>query len=153
MKSKFLAAGLAVALMSPAVGMAASTTHTLNVSASVNGVCRFDVAGPTALAFGAIDPTSASAATATANVTFKCTNGTTSAITKAGANDSGGHRLKNGTNFLPYTAAMTGDAQAGTGFAVGQEKTVTIDGSIAPADFQNAPAGAYTDTLTLTITP
>jgi len=134
--------------------MAASTTHTLDVSASVNGVCRFDGPGPTALAFGAIDPTSTSAVTATADVNFKCTSGTTSSISKAGANDSGGHRLKDaGTNYIPYTATMTGDAQAGTGFAAGQEKMVTIDGSIAPADFQNAVAGPYTDTLTLTITP
>src|SRR5689334_18954324 len=109
MKSKFLVAGVsAMAALMPMLASAASATHTLNVSAQINGSCKFNSAGPTALNFGTVDPTSASNATATATVAFRCTTGTTSSMTKAGANDSGGHRLK-GTStatFMPYAATL-----------------------------------------------
>jgi spore coat protein U-like protein len=72
-----------------------------------------------------------------------------------GLNASGGSpRLTDGSShFIPYTLTLTGGTQVGTGHGAGQDKTLTIDGSIAVADFQNATANTYSDTVILTINP
>lgn len=154
-KFGFVAAAVAlgvVQVVNPA--LAASSSHQLGVAATVQGSCRFNSGGPTALSFGAIDPSATTNATASATVLYRCTNGTSASISKAGANDAGGnHRLANGSDFIIYTATLSGDAQTGTGYGAGQDKTLDVSGVITPADFQNAPAGNYTDTLTLTISP
>jgi spore coat protein U-like protein len=160
MNTKLIALALAATgALFAAPAFAASTTHTLAVSATVAGVCRFQTAGPTALTIatgaGVIDPSAVGPATGTANVTFRCTTGTTSAI----AGDNGlnflgaSRRVKNGTAFMNYTFALVNAAQVGTGHGAGQDKTVQVNASIIAADFQNAVAGAYTDTVVLTITP
>ena len=161
MNTKLIAAALATSgafLAAPA--FAASTTHTLAVSATVSGVCKFNTAGPTALTIatgaGVIDPSAAGPATGTANVTFRCTTGTTSAMTDDNGLNfaAGSRRVKNGVaNFMNYGFTLTNAAQLGTGHGAGQDKTVVVNASIIAADYQNATAGAYTDTVTLTITP
>jgi spore coat protein U-like protein len=161
MKTQLLVAALAATgALIAAPAFAASTTHTLSVSATVTGNCKFNTAGPTALTIatgaGVIDPSAAGPATGTANVTFRCTTGTTSGITgDNGLNFSAGtRRVKNGVaNFMNYALTLTNAAQLGSGFGAGQDKTVLVDASIIAADYQNATAGAYTDTVTLTITP
>jgi spore coat protein U-like protein len=158
MKTKLLLLALAGALSAPA--FAASTTHTLTISAQVQGTCKFNTAGPTVLTIATsgavIDPSAAGPATGSANVTFRCTTGTTSAITgDNGLNFlAGSRRVKNGVaNFMNYTFALVNAAQVGTGHGAGQDKTVTVNSTIIAADYQNATAGAYTDTVVLTITP
>lgn len=154
--SRMLACGLVLggAVWSTAA-MAASSTNTLTVNATVNGTCKFQSTTST-LAFGAIDPSATSAVTASTTTAYRCTTGTTASVSKDnGQNPSAGvPRLSDGSShFMPYTLTLTGGTQVGTGHGAGQDKTLTIDGSIAATDFQNAPAGAYTDTVTLTITP
>lgn len=156
-KIKAFALGLAaVGVIGSSSLMAASQTHDLAVSASVNASCKFSDSGPTALAFGPIDPTGSVDATASANVTFRCTKGTTSSIaSEVGVNDSGGaHRVKSGTDFMVYTVSYGGtDAQVGTGHGAAGDLTLAVSGKITAAQYQNAPALSYTDTLTLTIAP
>ena len=113
---------------------------------------------PSTLAFGAIDLSSSSAKTASTTTTYRCTTGTAATVTRTdGANSvsAGTPRVKNSASadYMPYTLTLSGGTQTGTGHGAGQDKTLTIDGSIAVADFQNAPAGSYTDTVTLTINP
>lgn len=150
---------LSAGVLSVTPAFAASTTHTLSVSATVTGNCRFNDAGPTAVTIAnsgaAIDPTVAVDATGTANVSFRCTTGTTSAITaNNGANFSGSRRVaQGGVSFMPYALALAGAAQVGTGHGAGQDKTLGVTATIVQADFVNAAAGAYADTVTLTITP
>lgn len=155
MKRKIL--GLAFAgVLAPLAAIAASTSHNLSVSATVQGHCRFDDVGPTALGFGSIDPTSTTNKTATATVSFRCTRGTMSSISGVvGANDASGvHYVSDGTNDMAYTVSFGGsDVQPGTGYGSGNEKTLTVTGTIAVTDFQNAPAGTYSDTLQLTFAP
>jgi spore coat protein U-like protein len=161
MKTKLILLALAAsgAMLSAPV-LAASATHTLSVSATVTGVCKFQTAGPTALTIatsaGVIDPSAAGPATGTANVTFRCTTGTTSAI----ASDNGlsylggSRRVKNGTlNFMNYSLTLVNAAQVGSGHGAGQDKTVQVNASIVAADYENAAAGAYSDSVILTITP
>ena len=140
--------------------LAASTTHTLSVSATVSGNCRFNTAGPTALTIatgaGVIDPAAVGPATGSATVTFRCTTGTSSAITAddgLNASGPGARRVSNGGAFMPYSLSLTNAVQVGTGHGAGQDKTLTVDASITAANYANAAAGAYADTVTLTITP
>jgi spore coat protein U-like protein len=142
------------------LSFAASETHTLNVSANVTGNCRFNDAGPTSLvignAGGAIDPSDTADATGSAAVLYRCTTGTSSTITVGdGQNFSGGaRRVADGAgNFMSYALAVSGDQQAGIGHGAGQDLTVSFDATIVAADFQNVPAGSYSDSVVLTITP
>ena len=161
MNLKLSALVLAVAgAVSSIPAIAASTTHTLTVSATVTGNCKFNTAGPTTLTIatgaGVIDPSAAGPATGSVGVTFRCTTGVTSAITADdGINSTGpgARRVYSGSAYMPYSLSMTNAVQAGTGFGAGQDKTVTVDASITAANYQNAAAGAYSDTVTLTITP
>lgn len=148
MKSKFLAAGVAAAvLVAPAASMAAGS-HTLNVSATVNGTCSFDLPN-SAMAFGAIDPAGVTPATASASVDFHCSNGQAYTVTLSG---TGSYTLT-GAGTLPYTASITSGASGtGTGMT-GAAQSVVVDATIAVADYQNANAGAYTGTLTLNVAP
>jgi spore coat protein U-like protein len=148
---------VAAALSLPA---AAADTYSLSVTATVQGVCKFTQAGGQTLTFtnnagGGIDPSLSGNATANATITYKCTSGTApSGFTGVGANDTGGnHVVKNGTNSMIYTVALTGGG-AGDGFGAGStNKTLSVAGTIAAAQYQGAPAGTYTDTLVVTVAP
>lgn len=126
---------------------------TVNVSATVTGTCLFNSNG--AVAF-TLDPGSASDATGSVTQpTFWCTNGTTYTISDdLGVNEatpgSAPRRMTNGTDFIPYSFSYTA-----SGAGAGKNNPITMDivASVANADFVNAPAGSYTDTVTLTITP
>lgn len=153
MKTKKLVAGLlAAGLMASGAGLA--DTNTLTVSASVTGTCKFSSATST-LSFGALDPSSASDASTSNTTTYWCTKGVTASTTAGdGSNFSGGSRRMAGpgpSDFIPYSLALVGGAQTGSGPAT--PLTLTIDGDIVNADYVNATAGSYSDTVTLTITP
>ena len=159
MKLKTLACA-AIALGACGIANAAPSTYDLAASGTVNGVCKFTQAAGQTLVFsnnlaGGIDPSVATDATASATITYKCTNGTSpTTVTGAGTNDTGGnHLLKNGANSMIYTAGFT-PGGAGDGFGAGStNKTLSVAGSIVQAQFTSAVAGTYTDTLTVTINP
>jgi spore coat protein U-like protein len=155
--SAVLAAGLAMS-----TGAFAGGTTPLTVNAKISGVCKVTTA-PGTLNFGTIDPSGASNATATQTFVMKCSNGTTSTLATddGGSNFSGTKRMQHTVagNFLPYAIAYVNDsgfAGAGFGGAVATQ-TVTINGTITPAQYANALAttGAqvYTDTVTITVNP
>lgn len=163
MKRNLIALSLAAAgLIASVPAFAASTTHSLNLSAQINGNCRFNTAGPTAITIGTpvavttIDQSETpAAATGTANVLYRCTTGT-AAVTTAGngLNFSGGRRVCVGAApCMPYSLNLVGGAQVGTGHGAGQDKTLAVTATIASADYENAAAGTYVDTVVLTITP
>lgn len=160
MKLKLTALALAAAGAVTCAPTFAANTHTLNVSAAVAAVCNFNTAGPTTLtiatAAGVINPSAAGPATGTAAVTFRCTTGTTSVIVADNGLNSTGpglRRVKNALNYMAYTFALVNAAQVGSGFGAGQDKTVTVNATILAANYQNAAAATYTDTVILSITP
>jgi spore coat protein U-like protein len=55
------------------------------------------------------------------------------------------------TEFIPYSLSLS--PTTGTGSGPATPITLTIDGSILNADYVNALAGNYSDTVVLTITP
>lgn len=138
----------------------AAGAHVLSVSATVlsKNTCRFQTTGPTALPFGTINPGGTSAVTVNLTLQYRC-NGSEavaswSVTSDDGLNETGAGqpRMRHGTvptAFLPYTLTFP---VAGTV----PRNTVTnmsISATIAPADYANARAGAYADTVVLTIQP
>jgi hypothetical protein len=124
---------------------AAGGTQDITVSATVSAVCKFPTQTLT-LTFDAIDPSSLTDATKDVTVPFKCTNGVTPTITPSSLN---GGNLKSGAETLAYGFALQGSMPAGTGFSA--VVNATYRGTITQANFQNAKALTYTDTVTLTI--
>ena len=152
---KILLASLIATAFGASTSAFAGNTQTMAVSATITGTCKLQ--SSTAMAFGSIDPSSLTAASASAAVTYKCTNGTApTSLTAVGANDSAGQKrmLTGASTFMNYSIAFTAPTTAGTGFGpLTTATTVSVTGTVAVADFANAAAGAYADTLTFTIAP
>lgn len=150
MKSKLLL--LAGACTLALTGVAHAADNTMTVTASINGACGF-VLPTSTLAFGVLDPTSSADATGTASVDYWCTTGTVASTTAGnGANwDGSVRRMKDGTNYVPYSLAVAGGT--GTGAGKSNPLTMTVTGTVANGNYINAAVGAYVDTVTLTVTP
>lgn len=158
---KRLASCIALVVASAGVGIAdAAGGHALLVSATVlsKNVCRFQTTGPTALAFGAIDPASTSPASTGITLQYRC-NGS-SAVATWGVNSDdglyesgvGSPRLRHDTvttEFLPYTLTFPAAGSVPRNTITNMSITATI----APAAFANARIGTYADTVVLTIVP
>lgn len=139
------------ALLASTAGIAAAAdSTTLAVTATVSGICKFS-ATSTPLSFGTVDPSLTVDKVVTANVLYKCTKGTAS----AGVTATGGtsRTMASGALTLPYTLGFSGGTATGTGFGAGQDLTLVVTGTITAAQYQNASAGAYTENVTLNITP
>jgi len=157
MKLRYLAASmLAAGAMSSAFG---ADTYNLAVSATVLGRCKFTQAAGQTLtitnAAGGIDPSVAGPATGAATITYKCTTGQAPTFTTdTGTHVSAGSmRVADGAgNFMVYTLGLTGGGN-GAGFAAGADKTLTVNGSIAQAQYVSAPVGTYTDTVVVSVNP
>lgn len=101
---------------------------------------------------GLIDPAGVSAVNASVTQPqVTCSNGTPYTITDDdGTSETGlnANRMTDGTNFIAYSFNYTGTG-TGTGGAV----AMNITASVAQPDYAGKPAGVYTDTVTLTVTP
>lgn len=162
-KSTALAAAVVSAGLVLSTGAFAGGTTPLTVNAKILGVCKVTTA-PGTLDFGTIDPSGGANATAATTFAMKCSNGTTST---AATDDNGLHfsatkRMQHsvtGTAYLPYAITYSNDTGfAGAGFAgAAASQTVTINGTITPAQYAGALAttGAevYADTVTITVNP
>jgi spore coat protein U-like protein len=133
---------------------AASVSSTLTVTATVVRTCEID---PALLAFGSYDPGADSEAEA--NITVRCTHGTTFAIVLDGTN--GDRAMSDGLDSLSYAlysdaartaawefpnAVTTFASSPGVGLG---EYQVPVYGRIPGG--QASPAGLYTDSLTMTV--
>ncbi len=161
-----------ILLASANIAWAGTITPTVSVSGAVNAVCKAGTTG--SLAF-TIDPSLAGPISATVtDATVFCSNGTPFTITAVSTNKGGSAAscagagitgtLKDASNnLMDYTftcsvytgAGSPSGTNAGTGQGHGSGKDVRLGmgGSIAAANYQNAPVSAtYADTITLTIT-
>jgi spore coat protein U-like protein len=142
--------GLVLALSGAAM---AGDSTTVAVSANVVGTCKF-LSGGT-MAFGNLDPSVGGDKNATVTQpTFWCTKGASYTITDdKGLYESGTtFRVKHASlaEYIPYTFTYT---SSGTGSGPGSPINMNIAGTITSADYLNASAGSYADTVTLTIAP
>lgn len=159
MKKYVLAITMALVVVVMA-GSALAATATINVSATVAGICKFTT-GAATLAFGTLTPDVAAAdVTRTGTISFWCTKGvaapafdiTTPVYTL------GNILQMTGTAYgesLDYSIdSLTPDANPNTGPAA--PRTLTISGRVyvAGANGYNAvSADTYNHNVTLTVTP
>lgn len=137
MKSKYLVAGVAAAAVLAPLAVMAGNSNTLTATATVQAVCNFATT-TSSLSFGTIDPTGTGAITQSTSIAYSCTAGTAPILTLPA-----GGTMTNGTGGnLPFSLANT---DSGT--------SIDITGTVAQADYQAAPAGAYSGTVTYTISP
>lgn len=159
---------LACLLVLAAGSAFASTTVTtpLQVSATVTGACSISAAP---MAFGSYDPLAANLVNPlndSAMLTILCTNGLPATVTMdqglhaAGGSSAGAplRQMASGGNVLAYGLftdnaytltwdGVTGSPYTGTGLA---GSNLTVYGQVPGG--QNVQAGAYTDTVTVSIT-
>jgi len=151
---KYILAVAVVMLVVAMAGMAMAATQTVAVSANVVGVCHFLTGGSVNFS---LDPSIGGNVNGTiTQPTFWCTRGTSWGIT----DDSGTHELAAGsrrmqhatstTDFMPYSFTYT---TTGTGSGPGTSINMDIASTVIAADYLNALAGDYADTVTLTILP
>lgn len=147
---------LLVALWS-SLALAATGTVAVNATILSNSNCRFRPPGATAaLNFGALDPFNPVDVTRTVGMEVRCGgpagNATYLIVDDDGLNESGpgAHRMVNGGAFLPYTFSY---APASATIPRNTNSPITITGTVRGIDYQFAPVGTYTDTVTLTIVP
>lgn len=141
---------IAAAVLVSVCGMAsAADSTTLNVSATVNTVCKF-MSSTVPVAFGALDP-DAGVQTVNTSVGYKCTNGASApAVTFAAG--TGSRTMTNAaSDTLAYTITL-GATAAGAGFAAAASN-LSIQAQIAAAALEAAKAGAYSENVVLNINP
>ena len=137
----------------PAQGAAlASLLQTSAVIPAGAGVCVFDTGGPYAIAFpAALDPF-APVPLSTASVTFNVTctglagGGKTVIIDRA---DGTQLFLKSGADKIPYSLNLPFSQKAKNG----KSAPLTLTATIAGAAYQSAPAGLYSDSITIEVLP
>lgn len=132
--------------------------------------CLFRAVGALSLSFGLLDPsvgttvvTSLTVGTINSDNVGDCTPAVQNMTLSAGngLNFAGGtRRLKSGADFIPYTVGSSASSWTGTGpwtrLKPGNNRWVvipTLTATIIGTDYQNAAAGAYSDTVILTVTP
>lgn len=146
---KIIVLAAAVVIGMSGAAMAAGNS-TVDVSATVLGTCT--ITGGTA-GFGNLDPAGAGLVSAVVtDPQVTCTNGAPYSITDDdGTNETGvnANQMIDGSgNLIAYSFSYTSSG-LGTGGAV----NIGLAASVAQVDYQNKPAGAYADTVTLTVTP
>ncbi|HZY19762.1 MAG TPA: spore coat protein U domain-containing protein [Ramlibacter sp.] len=122
-----------------------------------NGTCLFRTNGTMTMGFGTINPsatTNVVASITTGNVAqIGDCRGVTMAVTADdGSNFSGSRRMANAarTDFIPYALTLPANR---TGPGNNNYVDLVITGTVTPAGFQNARAGAYTDRVVITVSP
>jgi spore coat protein U-like protein len=175
LRRTLLCLSLVVAASAAAPAMAGTTTGTFAVTANVINSCK--VSSSTAIAFGNYDPANANAAAplnSNGSVAVQCTKGDAVTITlDQGQNAASGSTCSaparrmtasvSGTSYyLNYgiftTAALASawgctsgtNSQSFTSATASTPTTLTTYGSVPAA--QDLPAGAYSDTVTFTVT-
>lgn len=138
----------------------AAGASTLAVSATVlsKNKCSFNSAN-SALSFGTVNPSNATDVIATTTLSFRCT-GSSATASFAISDDSGLYssgpaqpRLKHGTlasEYLPYSLSYS--PQSGS-TPKNTDTTLTVTGTLRATDYQNSYAGAYSDSVVISINP
>lgn len=156
----FLAAAFAtLACLAAAVPPAFGDTSSVAVTATVitRSNCRFDSRRST-LDFGALDPAVAADVNAVAAIDYVCRGSARVAAFVFTGDDGrnpsgpGARRMRHAAapEFLPY--GLDFSPPSGT-IPRNVHRTLTISGTVRWADFRDAAAGAYTDSVIVSILP
>jgi len=155
---------LATALLGTLVGGVATADQIANMTVSANVVAACQLTSVPTIAFGTLNPTANN--DAQGNISWVCTNGFSSEIRLDGGNTSNinGRRMSDGgtgtlayqlytdaTRTLVFGDGTTQNDVPVTGIGYATPQTVTVYGRVLQADAALAAAGAYTDTVDVTI--
>ncbi|MGF7155741.1 Csu type fimbrial protein [Novosphingobium gossypii] len=153
-----LTAGIVLA---PQAAFAATVTDTIAVTVTVQSAC---VVAANPLAFGTYNPTSAANVDATTTVNVTCTQGTPYNVGLNAGTTSGGtttvRKLNAAGKTLNYALYSDSNRTTNWGNTVNTD-TVSGTAGIAATSYtvygripgsQNTTAGAYTDSVTVTVT-
>jgi hypothetical protein len=136
---------------------AAADSASATVSAQVLGICKFNSGQSPVVTIAnsgaAIDPSLAGPATGNALILYRCTRGTSPTFTVP--------TPASVTCTTPGTCAATTMAPtlssvntgAGSGFAPGSDKTLTVTGQLTQTQYQDMQTGNYSGTVTVTVSP
>ena len=161
MKIRALATAAVLGATACALAPAAlGATGTLTVQAVVLSAsnCKFRPGTGTLLDFGSIDPSSLANKTASVGVVVRCAGSAGTAVFALAAGDGvnatgpSQPRMRhtvNATEFLAYSVT----APIGISTPKNVDTNVSITGVVTPAQFQNAIAGNFTDTVIVTLSP
>jgi hypothetical protein len=139
-------------------GAQASDSVSVTVNATIVGVCKFFTPTPviniTNTGTGSnIDPSSATTASGSVDIVYRCSNGTTPGFTvPATATVTCTSAGTCGSSTMAPTVSST-NTGAGTGLGTGKDQTLAVTGQITQANFQNMQIGTYSGTMTVSVTP
>ena len=148
-----------MAVVAAAGSVYAAGSATINVSATVAGICKFSTASSN-LAFGTLNPDIAAAdAPGSGTIQFWCTKGVAAPAFAISGYTLGTVRQMSGTGAntdkLDYSIdALAPDAN--TNLGPSSPRTLTISGTARVAGasgYNSIAADSYTDSVTLTVTP
>lgn len=140
-------------------GPSCAGTAVVTVSAFVlsKSNCRITSGATATIDFLNVDPTGTAILTKTAPMSLACQGSSATATfaitTNSGLNPgSTGPRMLNGTDgsFLPYTFSVSPSSLT---VNKGDPTPFTASATLMPADYSGASAGAYSDTITITLSP
>ena len=121
--------------------------------------CRFNAPATATLAFGTIDPSGIANATATSSLVVRC-GGSAANATFAITDDSGlyktgpgGYRMRHAVTTSAFLGYSVGYSPQTATIPKNTDQTITVTGTITAAQYGNAIAGSFADTVTLTISP
>lgn len=141
----------AMAFLMVSATVALADTQDVEVTAKITGTCQFNSAVD--VAFGTLDQTVTDNAEATGSVIFWCTKNTnyTLSDSKGGSDGSLSSTMSNGSESISYSLTYSNYSGAGAGKT--SPITSALAGTILNADYVDAEAGDYSDTITFTIAP
>jgi hypothetical protein len=151
-------AAAAAGLASIAIPLPVRAADSINVpvSATVLGVCKFSTGQSPSVDIvntaGGIDPSVAGNATGSANVLYRCTNGTVPAFALTGGATLTLTCAACGPATMAATMTLTPPGSPnGQGFAT--DLTLVLTGTISSAIYSTAVPGTYSATQQITINP
>jgi spore coat protein U-like protein len=134
------------------MGHAAPAKGNLAVSAYITGIGWCIVNTTQNIAFGTLNPLNPVNVQASGSIGVRCLgfgSGFTVGVTQVTPSPLS---LKSGSNKIPYYLEVPTSATSTTG-GILVDLTIPIKADIQGLDYKLAPAGPYTDTVTLQITP
>jgi spore coat protein U-like protein len=146
----FIIVALLIAITS--MGHAAPAKGNLAVSAYITGVGWCAVNSTQNVAFGTLNPLNPVNVQATGSISVRCLgfgSGFTVGVTQVTPSPL---ILTSGPNNIPYYLEVPTSATSSTG-GLFVNLTIPIKADIQGINYKFAPAGSYTDTVTLQITP
>lgn len=162
MSIRVVAVAALVASAVSATAGAGTATGTFTVQATISSAC---LVSATTLNFGAYNPASSSALTATSTVSVNCTSGspyTTALNVGSGGGSFGTRTMLNGGSTLDFNlyrdaaySQVWGDGTAstftvaGTGSGLLTSNNITVYGQVPIS--QDKPVGSYTSLITVTV--